>query len=82
MMPCVRMTDPTTSTTQPFNNPTQPTQPTTHPTTQQPERVVSDELALCCKAYQRLTAQSLAGKLGLASPGEAVEGACLMGRFV
>lgn len=41
-----------------------------------PDRVASDEVALCAKAYKRLTAQSLAEKLGLASAGEAMEGEC------
>lgn len=39
-----------------------------------PDRVASDEVALCANAYKRLTAQSLAEKLGLASAGEAMEG--------
>ncbi len=48
------------------------TPPPPHPKTA--ARVAADELALCSRAYKRITAPALAPKLGLPSPAEALEG--------
>jgi hypothetical protein len=51
------------------------TQSNTAPT----EHVAANELALCARAYKRITAAALASKLGLSSPAAALEGKGVVG---